>query len=200
MKRALLLLFMCGLVFLTARPLPAQEHEGKSEAAGAATSEKEETFAEKHELELKIANFVILALLIGYFLGKNAPLFFAARSAGIRKDMDDSLRQSQDAQARAAAVEQRIAHLEADIAALRAEGEKEIQAEAERAARHTADEIAKIQVHAEQEIASAGKAARMELRRYTADLAVSLAETKVRARMTPEAQESLVKGFVQNLK
>jgi F-type H+-transporting ATPase subunit b len=114
--------------------------------------------------------------------------------------MDDSLRQSQDAQARAAAVEQRIAHLEADIAALRAEGEKEIQAEAERAARHTADEIAKIQVHAEQEIASAGKAARMELRRYTADLAVSLAETKVRARMTPEAQESLVKGFVQNLK
>jgi F0F1-type ATP synthase membrane subunit b/b' len=38
------------------------------------------------------------------------------------------------------------------------------------------------------------------LRRYTADLAVSLAETKVRARMTPEAQESLVKGFVQNLK
>jgi F-type H+-transporting ATPase subunit b len=143
---------------------------------------------------------VILALLIGYFLGKNAPPFFAARSAGIRKDMDDSLRQSQDAQARAAAVEQRIAHLEADIAALRAEGEKEIQAEAERAARHTADEIAKIQVHAEQEIASAGKAARMELRRYTADLAVSLAETKVRARMTPEAQESLVKGFVQNLK
>jgi len=191
---------MCGLLFLTARPVPAQEREGKPEAPGAATTEKkEESFAEKHEMELKIANFAILALLIGYFLGKNAGPFFAARSAGIRKDLDESLRQSQDAQARAAAVEQRISQLESEIAGLRAEGEKEIQAEGERVTRHTADEIAKIQAHAEQEIASAGKAARMDLRRHAAGLALSLAEEKVRARMNPEVQESLVKGFVQNL-
>jgi F-type H+-transporting ATPase subunit b len=200
MKRARLLVLLSGLVFLTARPLPAQEHEGKTEAARGAKSDKEESFAEKHELELKIANFVILAGLIGYFLGKNAGPFFAARSAGIRKDMDDSLRQSQDAQARAAAVEQRIANLEADIAALRAEVDKEIHSESDRVARHTAEEIAKIQSHAEQEIASAGKAARMELKRYTAELAVNLAEAKVRARMTPETQDVLVKGFVHNLK
>jgi F-type H+-transporting ATPase subunit b len=201
MKRALLFLLMCGLMFLSARPVPAQEHEGKPEAPGAAKSEpeKEESFAEKHELELKIANFAILALLIGYFLGKNAGPFFAARSAGIRKDLDESLRQSQEAQARAAAVEQRISLLESEIAALRAEGEKEIQAEGERVTRQTAEEIAKIQGHAEQEIASAGKAARMELRRHAAELAVRLAEEKVRTRMTPEVQESLVKGFVQNL-
>jgi len=66
--------------------------------------------------------------------------------------------------------------------------------------RHTADEIAKIQAHAEREIASAGKAARMELKRYSAELAVSLAEQKVRARMTPETQDALVQGFVQDLK
>jgi F-type H+-transporting ATPase subunit b len=196
-----MLLMMCGLVFVSARRLPAQEHEGKSgAAAGTAKPEKEESFAEKHELELKIANFVILAALIGYFVGKNAGPFFAARSAGIRKDMDESLRQSQEAQARAAAVEQRISQLEVEIASLRAEAEKEIQAEAERVTRHTAEEIAKVQVHAEQEIASAGKAARMELKRHAAELALTLAEQKVRARMTPEAQESLVKGFVQNLK
>ena len=41
-------------------------------------------------------------------------------------------------------------------------------------ARQIAGEIAKIQVHAGQEIASAGKAARMELKRYSAELAVSL--------------------------
>jgi F-type H+-transporting ATPase subunit b len=199
MKRALLFLTMCGMLFLVARPMPAQEHEGKPEAAEAAKSEKEESFAEKHEMELKIANFAILALLVGYFLGKNAGPFFAARSASIRKDLDDSLKQSQEAQARAASVEQRISQLESEIAGLRAESEKELQAEGDRVAKHTAEEIAKIQSHAEQEIASAGKAARMELRRHAAELAVTLAEAKVRDRMTTEAQESLVKGFVQNL-
>jgi F-type H+-transporting ATPase subunit b len=202
MKRAQLLLLMCGLTFVTARPVPAQEHEGKT-GAGAAQHEsgkhEEESFAEKHELELKIANFAILALLLGYFIGKNAGPFFAARSEGIRKDMDESLRQSQEAQARAAAVEQRIANLESQIAKLRAESEKEIAAEAERASQHTAAEIGKLQAHAEQEIASAGKAARMELKQYAADLSIKLAESKVRARMTSEAEDALVKGFVQHL-
>jgi len=200
MKRARLLLLMCGLVFVAARSLAAQEHEGKSEAAaGHATPEKEESFAEKHELELKIANFAILAGLIGYFLGKNAGPFFAARSANIRRDLDESLRQSEDARARAAAVEQRISQLETEIAALRAEAETEIKTESERVAKHTAEEIAKIQAHAEQEIASAGKAARTELKKHAAELALRLAEEKVRARITPEAQDALVKGFVQSL-
>jgi F-type H+-transporting ATPase subunit b len=202
MKRSLWLILACGLLCAAVQPVLAQEHESKTEAIAehqAGAEHKEESFAEKHELELKIANFAILAGLLGYFISKNAGPFFAARSAGIRKDMEESLRQSQEAEARAAAVEQRIANLEADIAALRAEGDREISAEGERVARQTAEEIAKIQVHAQQEIASAGKAARMELKRYTADLAVNLAETKVRAHMTPEAQDALVKGFVQTV-
>jgi len=169
----------------------AREHEGKPE--------KEESFAERHEMELKIANFLILVGILGYFIGKNAGPFFAARSAGIRKDLDESLRQSQDAQARAAEVERRISNLEADIAALKAESEAEMRAEAELMKQRTAEEVAKIQAHAEQEIASAGKAARMELKRHAAELAVSLAEQKVRARMTPETQDALVQGFVQKL-
>jgi len=192
MRRLALLALLSGLTFV-AVPCFAQEHEGGGE-------KKEESFGEKYELELKIANFVILAGLIGYFIGKNAGPFFAGRSAEIRKDLDESLRQSKEAEARAAEVDRRLAHLEADIAALRADGEKEIQAETERSSRHTAGEIAKIQAHAEQEIASAGKAARMDLKRYSAELAVRLAEEKVRARMTPDTQDALVQGFVQNLK
>ena len=65
-----------------------------------------------------------------------------------------------------------------------------------RMAQQTEAEIAKIQAHAEQEIASAGKAARMALKRYSAELAMGLAEQKVRARMTPETEDALVQGFV----
>ena len=59
-----------------------------------------------------------------------------------------------------------------------------------------AADLAKIQLHAEQEIAAAGKQARLELKRYAAELALQLAEKKIAARMTPPAQEALVNSFV----
>ena len=167
---------------------------------GGEHSKKEESFAEKHEIELKWANFLLLAGVIGYFVGKNAGPFFAARSASIRKDMEESHKQREDAEARARAVEQRLANLETEIAALRAETQAEAAAEEQRASARTAAEVAKIEAHAQQEIVSAGKAARMDLQRYTAELAVGLAEQKVRARMTPATEDSLVQGFVRNLK
>src|ERR1019366_8052590 len=55
-----------GLAF-TPRPALAQEHDRGPK--------KEEGFAEKHELALKWANFLLLAGLLGYFIGKNAPPF-----------------------------------------------------------------------------------------------------------------------------
>jgi F-type H+-transporting ATPase subunit b len=162
--------------------------------------EKPEGFADRHELELKWANFLILAGALGYLIGKHAGPFFAARSASIRKDMVDSEQQRQEADAQAAEVDRRLANLEKEIAALRGDSQARAQAEIERMAQHTAAEIAKIQAHAEQEIASAGKAARMELKRYSAQLAVELAERKIRARMTPQTQDALVRGFVRDLK
>jgi F-type H+-transporting ATPase subunit b len=163
-------------------------------------AEKPESFAERYELELKWANFLLLAGVLGYMIGKNAGPFFAARSSSIRKDLDESEQKRQDALAQAAAVDARLADLDKEIAALRGESQAQSQAENERMAQHTAAEIAKIQAHAEQEIASAGKAARMELKRYSAQLAVELAEKKVRERMTPETQSELVRTFVRDLK
>ena len=196
MRRLAIVTLSLGLLFAGSVAF-AQEHEGAEKKTGA---EKEEGFAEKHELALKWANFLLLAGLLGYTLGKNAGPFFSARSASIRKDMEESLRQRKEAEAQAADVDRRLANLEKDIAALRGQGEAEARAETERMAQQTEAEIAKIQVHAEQEIASAGKAARMSLKRYAADLAVSLAEQKVRARMTPDTEDALVQGFVRNLR
>src|ERR1035441_8000609 len=196
MKLLAMMTVAFGLAFPGSAAL-AQEQQGGDKKAGV---EKEESFAEKHELELKWANFLILAGVLGYFIGKNAGPFFAARSAGIRQDMDESLRQRQGAQTKAADVDRRLANLEKDIAALRGQSEAEGKAETEHMAQQTEAEIAKIQAHAEQEIASAGKAARMALKRYAAELAMNLKSEKVRARMTPDTEDSLVQGFVRNLK
>jgi F-type H+-transporting ATPase subunit b len=196
MRRRAVVAVALGLALMGGAAL-AQEREGGQGKGGA---EKKESFSEKYEFELKWANFLLLAGLLGYFIGKNAGPFFAARSAGIRKDMEDSLSQRQQAEAKMADVDRRLANLENDIAALRGQSESEAQAESVRMAARTEAEIAKIQAHAEQEIASAGKAARMALKRYSAELAMGLAEQKVRARMTPDTEDALVQGFVHNLK
>lgn len=145
------------------------------------------------------ANFLLLAGGLAYIIGKNAGPAFDARGRKIRKDMVEAEEAKREADARVDAVEQRLAHLGDEITALRAEAQREEEAEHARYERHTASEITKIQAHAEQDIASAAKAAKMDLKRYAAEIALRLAEEKIRTRMTPETEDRLVRGFVKNL-
>jgi len=174
---------------------------GLPAVALAAESEKKEA-AESGEGNLKIwewANFLLLAGGLVYLARKYAGPYYASRAAGIRKDLEESERVAKQAEARVAEVERRLANLDAEIAALRAEAQRESATEVERYARETAAEIAKIGAGGEQEIAAAEKAARLELRRYAARLAVELAEQKVRARLDAETEKRLVGGFVRGL-
>ena len=174
---------------------------GLPTAAMAAEPDKNEAEA-SGEGNLKIwewANFLLLAGGLGYIIRKHAGPYYAARAAGIRKDLVDSERTAKDAEVRAAEVDRRLASLDVEIAGLRAESQKESAAQVERYAQQTAAEIAKIGANGEQEIATAQKAARLELRRYAAQLAVELAEQKVRARMDADTEDRLVGGFVRDL-
>jgi F-type H+-transporting ATPase subunit b len=147
----------------------------------------------------KWANFLVLAGALIYIILKNAGPFFEARTRQIRKDMIESEQIRADAEARAAEVDRRLANLANEIASLRGDAQRQSEVAMKRATEQTAADMAKIQAHAEQEIAAAGKAARNDLRRYSAELAVQLAEQKIRARMTPDAQDALVKRFARQL-
>jgi len=148
----------------------------------------------------KWINFLVLVGGLGYLIRKNAGPFFASRSADIRKDMDESLRKRREAEAVVAEVDRRLASLEAQITALRAESAHELATATERISQQSAEQLEKIRAHAGQEIASAGKQARFELKRYSAELAMGLAEQKVRARMTPATQDMLTDSFLRDLK
>jgi len=165
----------------------AQEHEG-------AKADSEE------RLEIwKWANFAILAGGLGFLIAKKGGPFFAARSAEIRKGITDAEALRKDADARAAEVDRRLANLEADVKQMRSTVLAEQAAAAERLRQETAAELARIQEHAGREIDSAAKAARVELKRYAARLAIDLAEQKIRARMNTESQGVLVDDFVRSL-
>jgi F0F1-type ATP synthase membrane subunit b/b' len=189
MKRAgawAALVLTAGLATGFAQPREAPAKEAESSPSGS--------------LEIwKWANFLLLAGGIGFLVRKHAGPFFAARSREIRKELVEAEETRKDAEGRVAAIEARLAGLGAAMEALKQEALAEQEAEGERFRRQNAADLAKIQAHAGQEIEAAGKQARLELKRHTASMALTLAEQKVRARMTPQAQGALVDSFVRNL-
>jgi len=145
------------------------------------------------------ANFAILAGALGYLIAKNAGPWFVSRSIAIRRGIGDAEEIRAKAEAVAAVVERKLAGLESEIASLRADAHREQEAETERVRQQTAADMARLREHAASEIAAAGKAARLELKRYGAQLAVGLAEEKIRRQMTPGVQAALVASFTRDL-
>ena len=170
----------------------------------AAGEHKAEVTGEKHEAEPNVLwkwlNFAVLAGGLGYVMAKHAPAFFKARTDEIQKGIADATEMRKEADSRAAAMDKRMANLEAEIADLRSHAKSEIAAEANRVSAETAELLAKIQAHAEREIASAAKGATIQLKAFSAKLALELAEEKLRGRMTPTNDRELIGDFLKGLK
>lgn len=197
LKRLLLL-----AVFAAGTVVYAQEENPHGGAE--ATSEEAIKEAEEHEKEearepWKWANFALLAVGLGIMLGKMLPKNFAARTAAIQKDIKEAQALKADAEKRAAAVEARVAALGSDIEKFRLEAAKDMAHEGERIRQETAAHIKRVEEQSALEIESAGKLAKRELKQYSAELALKLAEERVRARMDANAEAGLVDSFVAEL-
>jgi F-type H+-transporting ATPase subunit b len=181
-----LLFGLAGLVSAQERP-PAAEPAAHGESG------------EKDMTAWKWANFAILVAALGFLVAKQGGPYFASRSIEIRKGIEDATKMRADAEARAAAMEARLANIGVEIEAMKKSAREEAAQEGDRIRQQTQLELVKIQAHADREIASALKAAQLQLKSYSAQLAISLARTKVRDRMTPADQDALVRNFVDDL-
>jgi F-type H+-transporting ATPase subunit b len=146
-----------------------------------------------------LVNFAILAGALGYGISKKAGAFFGSRNRAIQEGIAEAARFRGEAEARAAEVDRRLSKLASDIEELRRNAREEMAAEGERIRLETERGLRKIQAQAEQEIVSAGKAARQELKAYSAQLALDAARHKIRSRLTPAIEDSLVRSFVDEL-
>ncbi len=180
------------LMLFVKLPAPAQKRETEAEKVREAQGVTEKG----PNVFWGWLNFALLAGGLGYVIRKNAGPYFAQRSLEIRKGMADAEAARAASDAKVAEVDRRLANLQAEIEALRHGAQQEAEADAERVRRDAAVEVAKIQSHLVDEIASAAKSATLELRRYAADLALALAEQNIAARMSPQTQDRLVGSFV----
>jgi F0F1-type ATP synthase membrane subunit b/b' len=150
-------------------------------------------------LTWKWINFAILFAGLAWLVYRQGGAFFRGRSQEILEGLSAAARRSEEAAARAAALDRKMEALPAEIARLREDAAAEMQAETERFRVETAQLVAKVEHHSSQDVAAAAKAATQQLRQTAAELALSLARQKVETRMNAETQGRLVDHFTSGL-
>jgi len=146
-----------------------------------------------------VLNFLIIAAFFWWVARKmNLTGAFRSRSETIQKQLEEARHASADANQRLSEIEARLARLDTEIAGMREQTERDAAAEAERIRLSAEQDNQRIVEGAEHEIEAAAKAARRELKTFAADLAVSLAEKKIR--IDGSTDEQLVRGFVEQLR
>ena len=145
----------------------------------------------------ELANFAILAIIIGFFLAKALPKLFRSRNSAIQKHLVDARTATEQATIRLSGVEARLAKLDGEIAAMRTQADKDSAADEQRIQASVEEEKKKILASAEQEIAAATAAARRDIQKYAAELAIEQAARKLV--ISAETDRLLVQNFARRL-
>jgi F0F1-type ATP synthase membrane subunit b/b' len=188
-----------------ASPVPAiQEHqpEAGSQAADHATTE-DHAGAEHGGLGgllWPVANFIILAGALYYFLRTPFTEYLAGRSEQIRRDLLDAAELNRTASAQLAEVDRKLKALPDEIAALKKRGRDEITAEEERISSAAAADRARLLTQTRREIDVRLQAAQRELSEHAATLALQLARERLGKEMTAADHVRLVERYVQQVK
>jgi F-type H+-transporting ATPase subunit b len=147
----------------------------------------------------KWINFAIVAGLIAWVFLKLTPPFFRKNAETISSAISKATAAKAEAERQLREAEEKLAKLEREVAELRATAQREMAAETERLKAITQSDREKVKLAAKAEIEAAERAARVELKKIAANLAVDGAESLLTAELTPRVQESLVAAFVKSL-
>jgi F-type H+-transporting ATPase subunit b len=144
-----------------------------------------------------LINFGVVVVAILWLLKSKVMVGMRNRTTQIRSAMDTAKKASEDANSRLAAIEQRLQKLDSEVAGLKSQAEADFKSEEKRIQEQAEQDAQLVIQAAEQEIATAAKSARRELKVFAADLAVNLAEKRIS--VDRDTDEHLVQTFVNQL-
>jgi F-type H+-transporting ATPase subunit b len=149
----------------------------------------------------KFVNLAIFVIALVFAMRKffGVPEMFRDRKETIKRELAKAREERDAALQKLKEVEERLARLDTEVTAIKEQSAREAVEERERIARSTETEIARLSEQTLREIDSAGKAARKDLRRYTAEQSVRLAEEIVRREMNPEDDARLIRNNIEEL-
>jgi F-type H+-transporting ATPase subunit b len=177
----------------------AQQHAAEAPAHAAEPTEgpHEQTLL---QTSAKLFNFAVMAAVLVYFLKSPLSVHLAARASHIRQDLVTAAEMRASASAQLAEIDRRLKTLPAELEALRAQGAQDVVAEQARIAQAAALERERLIDQTRREIEMRLRVARRELTAHAAQLAVQVAEARIRASITPDDQLRLVDRYTAQLK
>jgi F-type H+-transporting ATPase subunit b len=151
-------------------------------------------------LELwKFLNLILFLGVLVYFLRRPMSDAFRGRREAIRHDLLRAQQERDAAIKKLQEVEAKLERLDVEILAIKERAAREAAEERERVALSTAGDLRKLSEQAQREIESAGKAARQELRRYTAEQTIGVAGEMIRTEIRPADDTRLIKASMAEL-
>jgi F-type H+-transporting ATPase subunit b len=169
----------------------APQHE-----AGAAEAPHEQTLL---QTVAKLANFAILAGVLVYFLRTPIAAYLSARATTIRSELVAASDLRAMATAQLAEIEGKLQTLPAELDALKKQGAEDVVAEQARIAQAAAVERERLIQQTRREVETRLRVARRELTEHAAQLAVQVAEARIKRTITPEDQLRLVERYTTQL-
>jgi F-type H+-transporting ATPase subunit b len=195
----------------------AQEHAMPPSAQGSATPKSAEPHSpaqgtdahaaeEEHHDEgimptvAKVFNFAILVGVLVYFLKSPIAAHLAARITQIRQDLVTAADLKTSASTQLADIQQRMAALPGELEALRRQGAEDVTSERGRISRVAEHERTRLLEQTRREIDMRLRVAKRELTEHAAQLAVQVAEQRIKRTITPDDQIRLVDRYASQLK
>jgi F-type H+-transporting ATPase subunit b len=151
---------------------------------------------------LDIGRVFNLALVVGLLVwATRKPLanFFSGRTQAIREQLEEAQKARKVAEEKLAEIESRMSRLDDELQEIKNSSEKEAREEYQRLVEAAGQDAEKALERSRQEIDAMTRTARQELKLHAAELAVKLAEEKIRGEITDADHERLLARFVTGL-
>jgi F-type H+-transporting ATPase subunit b len=148
----------------------------------------------------KIVNFAILGGVLVYFLKTPISTYLVSRSTQIRQDLVTAAELRSTAAAQLTDIDRKLQALPAELEKLRIQGEEDVRAEQARIAQAAAAERERLIAQTHREIEARLRIARRQLTEHAAELAIKVAEERIKRTITPDDQLRLVDRYAAQLR
>jgi F-type H+-transporting ATPase subunit b len=147
----------------------------------------------------KFINLAIFVGLLGYLLKKPLSEAFKTKREVIRAELIKAEEDKQSAMAKLTEIESKTAQLESEKDRIILTSQVEADNERRRIAEQTESDIAKIRSQAEAEIMRTKTVAQNQLRKFSAEESIRLAEQMLREKLGAASDSDLVRVGIDNL-
>lgn len=146
------------------------------------------------------ANFVLMYAVIFFAARKPVADMLKQRSAGVKKAIDDANAARKAAQERVSEIEGRLSRLDAEVESMRAQAADAAQAELEHSRKVTAQDIENLKALTALHIQEETNIARQTLQAEAVDLAMKLAEERIRGQINAQDHQRFAGEFLKAVK